>query len=83
MPISQTFLYLSVADPDLQIRGRPGHPDPEIRGRGLQKHFFRPFGPHFWSKNKGGPGPLDSSPGSATAYKKTKSIFLKFATILY
>jgi len=22
----------AVADPDLQIRGGPGHPDPEIRG---------------------------------------------------
>ena len=42
---------ISVADPDLQIRGGGeggGHPDPEIRGGpGLQKNFFRPFGPHF------------------------------------
>ena len=27
----------SVADPGLQIRGRPGHQDPDIRRGGLQK----------------------------------------------
>ena len=32
--------------------GGPGHPDPEIRGRGeVQKKFFRTF---VWSRNKGG-----------------------------
>ena len=35
----------SVADPDLQIRGRDGHSDSEIReGAGLQKIFFGPSG---------------------------------------
>ena len=36
----------AVADPDLQIRGGPGHPDPEIRGEGLvsKKIFFGPLG---------------------------------------
>ena len=34
----------SVAEPDLQIRGEPGHSDPEIKGRGRsEKEFF--FGP--------------------------------------
>ena len=28
---------ISVADPGLQIRGRPGHQDPDIRRGGLQK----------------------------------------------
>ena len=128
MPISHTFLYLSVADPDLQIRGRPGHPDPEIRrgggGGAVSKNIFfgssgLPWVPEvflacsgnfrcwlkadtssvvgrkkslaprvlrasFWWKNKGGArAPTGPSPGSATAYKKIKSIFLKFATILY
>ena len=46
---------LTVADPDLQIRGGGG-------GGGL-KIFFRLFGPYFGLKIKGGPGP---SPGSAT-----------------
>ena len=34
-----------VADPDLQIRGRPGHLDPEIRGGGAvsKKYFFGPL----------------------------------------
>ena len=43
---------MSVADPYLQIRGRPGHPDPEIRweGRGLKEIVFRPFGPQFGLK---------------------------------
>ena len=27
-------LYKPVADPHLQIRGEPGHPDPEITGGG-------------------------------------------------
>ena len=40
--------------------GGGGHPDPEVRGRGLQKHFFRPFGPHFGLqiREDGPPGPL-------------------------
>ena len=50
------------ADPDLQIRGGGGgHPDPDIRGMGRSKKiFFRPFGPQFGPKIRGGgpPGPL-------------------------
>ena len=48
-----------VADPDLQIGGRGGgHPDPEIRGKpGLKKIFFRPYGPQFGLKIRGGVGP--------------------------
>ena len=47
-----------VADPDLQIGGRGGgHPDPEIRGKpGLKKIFFRPYGPQFGLKIRGGGG---------------------------
>ena len=42
-------LYWSatVADPDLQIREGPGHPDPEISGGGgggVKKIFFGPWG---------------------------------------
>ena len=50
---------LSVADPDLQIRGRPGHPDPEItgEGRGVKKEFFRPFGSQFGLKIRGDRAP--------------------------
>ena len=58
-----------MSDPDLQIRGVPGHhPDPEIEGGGgLKKIFFRPFGPHFGLRIRGeGSGPLGPSPGSAT-----------------
>ena len=58
-----------MADPDLQIRGRGGggHPDPKIRGEpGLQKNFFRPFGPQFGRNIRRGAGPLGPSPGSAT-----------------
>ena len=56
------------ADPNLQVEGGGGggHPDPEIRGDRPQKNIFRPFGPLFGLKVKGGgsPGP---SPGSASA----------------
>ena len=46
----------TVADPDLQIKGREGvaggsHPDPEIRGGGL-KFFFAALRASVWSKNK-------------------------------
>ena len=67
----------AMANPDLQIREGPGHPDPEIMGRGgggergacLPKKFFRPFGPQFGLTIKGGraPRPLPS-PGSATVF---------------
>ena len=35
-------------------KGVGGHPDPEIRGGGLQKNCFRPFGSHFGRKIRGG-----------------------------
>ena len=43
-----------MADPNLQIRrgGGDGHPDPEIRGGGLQKHFSA-LRASVWAKNKG------------------------------
>ena len=47
--------------------GGPGHPDPEIRGRGggggVQKKFFRTSG---WSRNKGGGGAPEPSHAPAT-----------------
>ena len=59
-----------MADPDLQIRGKGGggHPDPEIRGGGgsFLKNVFRPFGPQFGPKIRGGPGPPGPFPGSAS-----------------
>ena len=46
--------------------GVPGHPDPEIR-RGLVLRFiFRPFGPQFGLKIRGGASPPGPSAGSAT-----------------
>ena len=59
----------TVADSDLRIRGGGGHPDPEIRGGGLQKNNisapppqkkFSALRTSVWSKNKGGgpPRPL-------------------------
>ena len=55
-----------MANPDLQIRGGPGHRDPEIEevGEGARKIFVWPFGPQFGLKmeRRGGgeapPGPL-------------------------
>ena len=44
-----------MADPDLQIREGPGHPDPKIRrGRRSPKHFSRPFEPQFSLTIRGG-----------------------------
>ena len=48
----------AAGDPDLQIKRGGDHPGPEIRGRdGVQKTFFRPFGPQFGLKI-GGADPL-------------------------
>ena len=60
-----------MADPDVQIRREGGHSDPEISGEGgggadLQK-IFSALRASFWSKNKGGRGPLGPFPVSATA----------------
>ena len=45
-PDRDTFeQYIAMADPDVQIRARPGYPDPEIRERPvLKKYFFGPSG---------------------------------------
>ena len=34
--------------------GGGGDPDPEIEGSGFKKNFFRPFGPQFGLKLRGG-----------------------------
>ena len=52
----------ALADPDLQIGGGGGHPEPQIRVVG---RFFRPFGPQFGPKIRGA-GPPGPSSGSAT-----------------
>ena len=67
---------ITVADPDLEIRGGGGgghpdleirgggggHPDPEIRkGAGLKKHFFGPSGLSLVS-NQGAGGPFLDPP---------------------
>ena len=52
------------------------HPDPEIRGwPGLKKKFFRPFGPQFGLKIRGGHGPPGPSPGSPTGYSVNIALF--------
>ena len=45
-----------MVDPDLQIRGGPAHPDPDIRGMGAPQHFFLALWASAWSKNKEGGG---------------------------
>ena len=55
-------IRVPVADPDLQLGGWGGHPDPEIRGAArFKKISFRPLGPHFGLEitvggGGGGPG---------------------------
>ena len=60
----------AMANPDLQIREGPGHPDPEIMGRGgggeegclSPKKIFSALRASVWSNNKGGSGPPGPSP---------------------
>ena len=49
-------MHVSVADPDRQIRGRPGHPCLEI-GEEPGLNFFSALRASVWSKNEGEPGP--------------------------
>ena len=53
-----------MANPDLQIRGGPGHLDPEIEegGKGARKIFVWPFGPQFGLKMERGGG--EGTPGA-------------------
>ena len=49
-------LYKTVTDSDLQIRGEPSHPDPEITGGGgrSQKKNVSALWATVWSNNQGG-----------------------------
>ena len=42
-----------MADPDLQIRQAPGHPDLEIGRVAVTKKFFSMLWASVWSKTKG------------------------------
>ena len=55
-----------MANPDLQIRGGPGHRDPEIEevGEGARKIFVWPFGPQFGLKMEWGGGGRGGTPGA-------------------
>ena len=46
--------WFAAAEPDLQIREGPGHPDPEISGGLVSKQFFTALGAAVWSNNKKG-----------------------------
>ena len=74
-------MLVAVADRDLQIRRGGGHPDPEMRvGPVLKKIYFRPFGPHFRLKIRGGlrVPPLDPPlPRSNLPVSFSVSIILK------
>ena len=78
-PGPSQMVSITVLDPNLQTRGRPGYPDPKISGGGQGQgwvKFFQPFGPHFGLK-KGGAGP---SPESATVHyllsKMEKNVYI-------
>ena len=62
-----------VPDPDLEIRGGGGERSSrplDKGGPGLPKNFFRPFGPQFGPKLRGGAAPPGPTPGSATEVGK-------------
>ena len=54
-------MYSPAPDPDLEIGGGGGG-----RGDWSQEKFFSALQALVWSKNMGGPGPPDPSPGCAT-----------------
>ena len=76
---------MSVADPDLQLRGG-GHPEPEIRGGAVSKIIFWPFGPHFRRKITGGQTtwapPLDP-PLSVVALVSVVFVVLELLQLLH
>ena len=51
-------LYKTVTDSDLQIRGEPSHPDPEIKGGGRLKKNVSALWASVWSNNQKGGGGL-------------------------
>ena len=69
-----------MADPDFQIRGGGGHPDPEITGGARPpKNIFSALWASFWPKNKeGGADPLGPSPGSAIGKYLFKALLILF-----
>ena len=68
--ICSTEVPHTVAVPDLQIRGGGQSSRPwDKGGGGLQKDFFRPFGPQFGLKIRGA-GPPGTSPRSTTAIER-------------
>ena len=52
--ISSTDSSISVANPDVQIKEGPGHPDPEISGGLFSKKIFKALRASVWSNNKEG-----------------------------
>lgn len=72
---SQT-VSITVVDPNLQTRGRPGYPDPEINGGGGQGQvkFFQPFGPHFGLEKGRGAGPSPESATVIMSFLKRKKV---------
>ena len=75
--------------PNLEIRGRPSHPDPYIRedgGKGWPPQIFSALQALVWSKNKGGPGPPGPSSGSTTAVEEPFQVIYRtlfLTTILF
>ena len=69
LPLKNQFPILityTVADPDLQIKGGLGHPDP-VRGRAILKNLFLALRASVWYKKKiRGAGPPGPFPGSTT-----------------
>ena len=78
VPRSRQFLEKSVADPDFQLKrvgeaGRSSRPLNKEGGGWPPKNFFSALRASFRSKNKVGPGPPDSSAGSATENSEQNS----------
>ena len=73
---SQT-VSITVVDPNLQTRGRPGYPDPEINGGGgvrVRLNFFSPLGLILVQKKGGGAGPSTESATVIMSFLKRKKV---------
>ena len=67
-------------DPDLEIRGVGGGGGGG--GAGLQKNSFRPFGPNFGLKIRGGGAAPGPSPVSATDQLSSREMVMMMTMIL-
>ena len=68
-------------DPDLEIRGRPSHQDPNMGGS--PPNFFRPFKPQFGLKIRGALAPQAPSLDPPLRWKNPIQVIIIFLTTMF